>query len=119
MFIFFLNEFFIYITLSFIIVIILFIINFFFSSKNSMILKNSIYECGFESFSSFKENFDLRYFVIGIIFLIFDIEIIFLFPISINFFFFNFFGFWVMLFFIFILLIGFIYEWKKGSLNLF
>ena len=82
------NEFFIFFIFSFVLVILLFLLNFFLSPKNYIVLKSSIYECGFESFSSFKEDFDLRYFIIGILFLIFDIEIIFLFPISLNFFFF-------------------------------
>ena len=113
------NEFFFFLIFSLFIVFVLFLINFLFSPKNYITLKSSIYECGFEGFSNFKENFDLRYFIIGILFLIFDIEIIFLIPISINFLFLGFFGFWLVFFFILILLIGFIYEWKKGSLNLF
>ena len=87
------TEFFIFSLFSLFIVFFLFVLNFCISPKSSVTVKSSIYECGFESFSSFKENFDLRYFIIGILFLIFDIELIFLFPISINFFFFGFFGF--------------------------
>ena len=84
--------FFIYLIVSFILVLVLFIINFFFSYKKSLFFKKSIYECGFENFSFLNENIDLKFFIIGIVFLIFDIEIIFLFPISLNFFFLGFIG---------------------------
>ena len=69
------------------IIFLLFFLNFFFSPKKNIILKNNIYECGFENFSNLNEKFDLKFFIIGILFLIFDIELIFLFPLSINFFF--------------------------------
>lgn len=112
-------ELFSYIILSLIIVIVLFLINFLFSYKKSIFFKKSIYECGFENFSFLNESIDLKFFIIGILFLIFDIEIIFLFPISLNFFFLGFIGYWIVLFFIVILIIGFIFEWKKGSLILY
>ena len=113
------SELFIYIFISFIVVVVLFVINFLFSYKKSVFFKKSIYECGFENFSFLNEGIDLKFFIIGIIFLIFDIEIIFLFPISLNLFFLGFFGYWVVLFFILILVVGFIFEWKKGSLILY
>ena len=86
------SELFIYIFISFIVVVVLFVINFLFSYKKSVFFKKSIYECGFENFSFLNEGIDLKFFIIGIIFLIFDIEIIFLFPISLNLFFLGFFG---------------------------
>ncbi len=113
------NIFFIYLIISVIIVLLLFIINFLFSYKKSLFFKKSIYECGFENFSFLTENIDLKFFIIGIIFLIFDIEIIFLFPISLNLFFLGFIGYWIVLFFILVLIVGFIFEWKKGSLILY
>ena len=91
-------------------IFILFLLNFFFYPKKYIIVKNNIYECGFENFSSFNEKIDLKFFIIGILFIIFDIEIIFLLPLSINFFFLGYYGFFIMLYFIFILTIGFIYE---------
>ena len=85
-------KFIIFSIISLLFVFFIFFINFFFYSKKYLISKNSIYECGFENFSNLNENFDLKYFIIGIVFLIFDIELIFLFPLSINFFFLGFFG---------------------------
>ena len=96
----------------------IFLINVFISKKNFTFSKSSVYECGFESFSHSKENYDLKYFLVGILFLIFDIEIIFLIPLSLNFFYLNYYGFWLMFFFLFMLTMGFIFEWKKGALNI-
>ena len=74
-------------------VLLICFVNFFLFKKKNIILKNGIYECGFENFSNLNENYDLRFFIIGIIFLIFDIEIIFLIPISLNIYTYGFFGF--------------------------
>ena len=87
------SEIFFFLIFSLFIIFFLFIINFLLSPKKYITLKGSNYECGFEGFSDFKESYDLRYFIIGILFLIFDIEIIFLIPISVNLLFLGFFGF--------------------------
>jgi NADH:ubiquinone oxidoreductase subunit 3 (subunit A) len=79
--------------------------------------KISAYECGFQPFEEARSQFDVRFYLVAILFIIFDLEIMFLFPWSINLQAIGFFGYWSMLFFLLILTIGFIYEWKKGALD--
>ena len=79
--------------------------------------KNSPYECGFEAFEDSRMKFDVRYYLVAILFIIFDLEIAFLFPWAISLGKIGIFGFVSMLIFLFILTIGFIYEWKKGALD--
>jgi NADH-quinone oxidoreductase subunit A len=81
--------------------------------------KTSSYECGFEPFSDSRNAFNIQFYIIGILFIIFDIEISYLLPWAISLGNLGVFGFWVMIFFLIILTIGFIYEWKKGALNWF
>lgn len=79
--------------------------------------KNSPYECGFNAFDDTRHRFDVRFYLIAILFIIFDLEIAFLFPWAISLGKIGLFGFWSMIFFLGILTIGFIYEWKKGALE--
>jgi len=79
--------------------------------------KNSAYECGFEAFESAHMKFDVRYYLVAILFIIFDLEIAFLFPWAIVLDEIGLFGYVAMLIFLGILVIGFIYEWKKGALE--
>jgi len=79
--------------------------------------KYSTYECGFNPFNDSMRKFDVHFYLVAILFIIFDLEISFLFPWAINLHIFGFFGFWVMSLFLFILTLGFIYEWKKGVLD--
>lgn len=79
--------------------------------------KNSPYECGFEPFSSARMKFDVRFYLVAILFIIFDLEIAFLFPWSISLSEQGMFGFWSMMVFLGVLTVGFIYEWKKGALE--
>ena len=79
--------------------------------------KNSAYECGFEPFESARLKFDIRFYLVAILFIIFDLEIAFLFPWAITLGNIGLFGFFSMMLFLFILTIGFIYEWKKGALD--
>src|SRR5438552_12187843 len=79
--------------------------------------KNSPYECGFEAFEDARMKFDVRYYLIAILFILFDLEIAFLFPWAVVLPEIGFFGFASMMVFLFILVIGFIYEWKKGALE--
>lgn len=79
--------------------------------------KNSPYECGFEPFSEARREFDVRFYLVAILFIIFDLEIIFLFPWAISLSLIGSLGFWSMITFLVILTIGFIYEWKKGALE--
>ncbi|MBX9804723.1 MAG: NADH-quinone oxidoreductase subunit A [Alphaproteobacteria bacterium] len=79
--------------------------------------KNSPYECGFNAFDDTRHRFDVRFYLIAILFIIFDLEIAFLFPWAISLGKIGMFGFWSMIFFLGTLTIGFIYEWKKGALE--
>jgi NADH-quinone oxidoreductase subunit A len=79
--------------------------------------KNSPYECGFEAFEDSRMKFDVRYYLVAILFIIFDLEIAFLFPWAIALREIGVFGFSSMMVFLGILVIGFVYEWKKGALE--
>lgn len=79
--------------------------------------KLSPYECGFEVFSDARGKFDVRFYLVAILFIIFDLEVAFLFPWAITLGQIGLFGFWSMMFFLLVLTIGFIYEWKKGALE--
>ena len=79
--------------------------------------KNSPYECGFEAFEDSRMKFDVRYYLVGILFIIFDLEIAFLFPWAIVLNEIGLTGFVAMGIFLLILIVGFIYEWKKGALE--
>jgi NADH-quinone oxidoreductase subunit A len=79
--------------------------------------KLSPYECGFEAFEDARMKFDVRYYLIAILFILFDLEIAFLFPWAVVLPDIGIFGFWSMMIFLAILIIGFIYEWKKGALE--
>ncbi len=79
--------------------------------------KLSAYECGFEAFDDTRSKFDVRFYLVSILFIIFDLEIAFLFPWAISLGNIGALGFWSMMIFLSILTIGFIYEWKKGALE--
>ena len=93
------------------------ILNYLFSPKNSDPEKLSAYECGFEAFNDSRMKFDVRFYLVAILFIIFDLEIAFLFPWAISLGNIGSLGFWSMIIFLGILTIGFIYEWKKGALD--
>ena len=93
------------------------VINFILSPKNPDPEKLSAYECGFEPFQDSRMEFDIRFYLVAILFIIFDLEIAFLFPWAITLGNIGLFGFLSMMLFLFILTIGFIYEWKKGALE--
>ena len=79
--------------------------------------KLSAYECGFEAFDDSRMEFDVRFYLVAILFIIFDLEIAFLFPWAISLGNIGALGFWSMMIFLSVLTIGFIYEWKKGALD--
>jgi NADH-quinone oxidoreductase subunit A len=79
--------------------------------------KNSAFECGFDAFDDARSKFDVRFYLVAILFIIFDLEVAFLFPWAITLGDIGLFGFWSMVTFLGILTIGFIYEWKKGALE--
>jgi len=79
--------------------------------------KDSPYECGFAAFESAHMKFDVRYYLVAILFILFDLEIAFLFPWAVVLPDLGAYGFWAMFIFLAILVVGFIYEWKKGALE--
>jgi NADH-quinone oxidoreductase subunit A len=79
--------------------------------------KTSAYECGFDAFEDARVKFDVRYYLVAILFIIFDLEVAFLFPWAVSFGKIGLFGFWSMIVFLGVLTIGFIYEWRKGALE--
>jgi NADH-quinone oxidoreductase subunit A len=79
--------------------------------------KLSAYECGFNAFDDARMKFDVRFYLVAILFIIFDLEVSFLFPWAVAFGKIGLYGFWSMMMFLGVLTIGFIYEWKKGALE--
>jgi len=75
------------------------------------------YECGFEAFDDARMKFDVKFYLVAILFIIFDLEVAFLFPWAVAFGDVGLFGFWSMMFFLGVLTVGFIYEWRKGALE--
>ena len=79
--------------------------------------KLSAYECGFEAFDDARRKFDVRYYLVAILFIIFDLEVAFLFPWAVTLGEIGMFGFWSMVIFLAVLTVGFAYEWRKGALE--
>jgi NADH-quinone oxidoreductase subunit A len=79
--------------------------------------KVSAYECGFDAFDDARMKFDARFYLVAILFIIFDLEVAFLFPWALAFKDVGWFGFWSVMIFLGVLTVGFIYEWKKGALE--
>ena len=93
------------------------VLNYIFSPSKPDPEKLSAYECGFEAFGDSRMEFDIRFYLVAILFIIFDLEIAFLFPWAISLGNIGALGFWSMMIFLFILTVGFVYEWKKGALD--
>ena len=87
------------------------------SKHNPYAQKNAPYECGFEAFEDARMKFDVRYYLVAILFILFDLEITFLFPWAVVIQKIGMFGFIAMMIFLAILVVGFIYEWMKGALD--
>lgn len=102
---------------AFLISCLLIFLSYFLVYQESDIEKNSAYECGFQPFEDTRSKFNVRYYLIAILFMIFDLEIMYLFPWSISISTGGFFGVWAIFLFLVILTIGFIYEWQKGALE--
>ena len=79
--------------------------------------KLSAYECGFNPFDDARMKFDVRFYLVAILFIIFDLEVAFLFPWAITFGSLGWFGFWSMMVFLAVLTVGYVYEWRKGALE--
>jgi NADH-quinone oxidoreductase subunit A len=107
----------IFIALAGVIGLALLVAPFIIAVKNPDPEKVSAYECGFEAFDDARMKFDIRFYLVAILFIIFDLEVAFLFPWAAAFRDVGWFGFWSMMVFLGVLTIGFVYEWRKGALE--
>jgi NADH-quinone oxidoreductase subunit A len=96
---------------------VLFALGYFVGPNRPNKAKNSPYECGFEAFEDARMEFDVRFYLVAILFILFDLEIAFLFPWAIALDGIGMAGFWAMMIFLAVLVVGFIYEWRKGALD--
>ena len=96
---------------------IIFFLSFFVSSKLDDAEKLTAYECGFNPFSDSRSEFDIKFYIVAILFIIFDLEVSFLFPFSVCFDVIHPHAFYCVLIFLALLTVGFVYEWKKGALD--
>ena len=107
----------IFIGVALVIALVLMTIPFLVAVNNPDPEKVSAYECGFNAFDDARMKFDIRYYLVAILFIIFDLEVAFLFPWAVAFEEVGLFGFWAMIIFLAVLTIGFVYEWPKGALE--
>lgn len=107
---------FIFLMCCLILSIIVFLLSYILANQISDSEKLSAYECGFQPFEDARTRFHVRFYLISILFIIFDLEIAYLFPWGITLNDLNYYSFWIMIVFLFILTVGFIYEWMKGAL---
>ena len=96
---------------------VIFFLSFIVAIQRPSVEKLSAYECGFDPFDDARTVFDVRFYLVAILFIVFDLEIIYLFPWCSSLGVFGYFGFWVMMVFLIVLTIGFCYEWGKGALE--
>jgi len=114
------NEYFLIvltILISSLIAIVLFLISYLLINKNYDLEKIAPYECGFDPFDDARSTFEIRFYLVALLFIIFDLEIIYLFPWAVTLKQLDLFGFSVMFLFLIILTVGFGYEWLKGALE--
>ena len=107
----------VYFLFSFALAALLVFLSFLFAPQKPDAEKISAYECGFDPFEDARGKFDIRFYLVAILFIIFDLEVTFLFPWAVCLNQIGFFGFFTMMIFLIVLTIGFIYEWKKGALE--
>jgi NADH-quinone oxidoreductase subunit A len=107
----------VFIAVALVIGVVLLLVPFFIAYKQPDPEKLSAYECGFNAFDDARMKFDVRFYLVAILFIIFDLEVTFLFPWAVAFGKLGSLGFWSMMVFLGVLTIGFIYEWKKGALE--
>ena len=107
----------IFIGVAFLVGIALLVAPFLVAYRNPDPEKLSAYECGFNAFDDARLKFDIRFYLVSILFIIFDLEVAFLFPWAVSFDTVGWLGFWSMMIFLGVLTIGFVYEWKKGALE--
>ena len=108
---------FLFFILSFILSIIIILLSMLLVSRTTDVEKVSAYECGFHPFQDTRNKFEVKFYLVAILFIIFDLEITYLFPWGLVLINIGDFGYYSMLIFLWILIIGFFYEWKKGALD--
>jgi len=107
----------IFLVISLVMGVAFFVVGYCLGPKNPDSEKSSPYECGFEAFEDARMKFDVRYYLVAILFIIFDLEIAFFFPWAVALREIGMVGFWAMMMFLAVLVVGFIYEWRKGALE--
>lgn len=107
----------IFMSLIIVLALVLFVLSYASVVKHYDFEKTSPYECGFEPFADTRSVFEVRYYLVAILFLIFDLEVVFLFPFAVALGYIDLFGFMIMMVFLLILTLGFVYEWMKGALE--
>lgn len=107
----------VFLCVSFFFYLIIYLVSLLILVKEYDFEKISSYECGFDPFTEIRMKFNVKFYLVSILFIIFDIEIIFLFPWAMVINSLGFLGFWVIIFFLLILFLGFIYEWSNGALE--
>ena len=107
----------IFIAVALAIGLVLLLVSFFVAYKQPDPEKLSAYECGFNAFDDARMKFDVRFYLVAILFIIFDLEVSFLFPWAVAFRDLGLYGYWSMMIFLGVLTVGYIYEWRKGALE--
>ena len=107
----------IYFVIALALALIILGLSFVFATRKADPEKISAYECGFDPFDDARGRFDIQFYLVAILFIIFDLEVAFLFPWALTLSKIGYFGFWSMMVFLIILTIGFLYEWRKGALD--
>jgi NADH-quinone oxidoreductase subunit A len=107
----------IFVGIAFVITGVLLVVPFVIAPRKPDPEKVSAYECGFDAFDDARMKFDVRFYLVSLLFIIFDLEVAFLFPWAVAFKDVGLFGFWSMMVFLAILTVGYIYEWRKGALE--
>jgi NADH:ubiquinone oxidoreductase subunit 3 (subunit A) len=107
----------IYTCISTLLAILILVVSYKVSPRRLDMEKATAYECGFDPFGEARSPFEVSFYLVAILFLVFDIEVAYLFPWALSLADLSWEGFWSMLLFLWILVVGFIYEWKKGALD--
>jgi NADH-ubiquinone oxidoreductase chain 3 len=111
------NSFLFYFLLVPTIVIVLLVLNLFFATSKPNEEKLSTFECGFSPVEQARQKFSVHFYLVGILFLVFDLEVLLLFPAAVSMYSIGQFGFWILIFFLVVLTAGFFYEYASGALN--
>lgn len=108
---------FVYVLISAVISLVVFLLSYILASQSYDAEKLSAYECGFQPFEDARNKFDIKFYLVAILFIIFDLEVSYLFPWAIYLNVIDLQGYWWMIAFLLLLTVGFVYEWRKGALN--